>query len=221
SQRLTAVSTTDEIVQEILETIAATDVDGGAVGWFLRSPTGRVEHVTFLGSWSREGVFAFPAGVSLPADANLPLDVTQSFVVVQDVTRDDALSEAARSYLTGQGLAALANIPMRSGQQCAGFVSVYRVTPGPFPPGSMQLYEALSDQAMLALERARLLEETQSRAARDRTVSQVTARMRQSLDTEAILRTAANEMRQALGLNRLVIRVAPSQTRDLRSRDLR
>ncbi|MGD8491015.1 MAG: GAF domain-containing protein, partial [Anaerolineae bacterium] len=45
SQRLTAVSTTDEIVQEILETIAATDVDGGAVGWFLRSPTGRVEHV--------------------------------------------------------------------------------------------------------------------------------------------------------------------------------
>jgi hypothetical protein len=85
----------------------------------------------------------------------------------------------------------------------------------------MQLYEALSDQAMLALERARLLEETQRRAARDRTVSQVTARMRQSLDTEAILRTAANEMRQALGLNRLVIRVAPSQTRDLRSRDLR
>jgi GAF domain-containing protein len=65
------------------------------------------------------------------------------------------------------------------------------------------------------------LEETQQRAARDRTVSQVTARMRESLDMEAILRTAADEMRQALGLNRLVIRIAPSQARDVRSRDLR
>lgn len=220
SQRLTAALTVDEIVQEVLETIAATDVDGAAIGWFNASAGDRVASFTFLGSWSREDVYRFPAGVEMAPNANLPLAVIQSFLVIEEITHDARLPETARSHLAGQGLAALANIPLRTGQQLAGFVSLYRVTPGPFPSGSIQLYEALADQATLALERARLLEETQRRANRDRMVSQVTARMRESLDIETILHTATDEMRQALGLSRLVIHVVPPQSRGDLSHDL-
>jgi hypothetical protein len=37
---------------------------------------------------------------------------------------------------------------------------------------------------------------------------EVTARMRETLDMEAVLKTAANEMYQALGLGKIVIRLA-------------
>jgi len=60
-----------------------------------------------------------------------------------------------------------------------------------------------------AAERARLYRETQRNAARERAVAQVGARVRASLDLEAMLRTAASEMRQALNLGDLVIRLAP------------
>jgi GAF domain-containing protein len=219
SQRLTAVSTTDEIVQEVLEAIAATEVDGGVIGWFNHSPDGRLESLTYLGSWSRQGVFKFALGVDTPPDAKLPLETTQRLLVVEDITQEDQLPKTVRLYLANKGLAALVNVPLRSGPQLIGFISLYRVTAGPFPPSAVRLYEALADQAVLALERARLLEETQQRVARERMISQVTARMRESLDTETILRTATDEIRQAMGLSRLVIRVAPPQSSDVRSQD--
>ena len=40
-------------------------------------------------------------------------------------------------------------------------------------------------------------------------MGEVTARMRQTMDVDAVLRTAAQEMRQALGLSAMAIRLMP------------
>jgi GAF domain-containing protein len=69
------------------------------------------------------------------------------------------------------------------------------------------LMESLVEQVASALESARLYEDTQRRAAREQMTSEVTARMRETLDMDTVLRTAADEMRQVLGLDRLVVRV--------------
>jgi GAF domain-containing protein/CHASE3 domain sensor protein len=74
------------------------------------------------------------------------------------------------------------------------------------------LAETIAEQLALALENTRLLEETQRRAAREQLIGQVTARMRESLDLETILKTAAGEMRQALGLDKLAVRLATKET---------
>ncbi len=73
------------------------------------------------------------------------------------------------------------------------------------------LAETIAEELALALENTRLLEETQRRAAREQLLGQVTARMRESLDLETILKTAAGEMRQVLGLDRLVVRLATKE----------
>jgi PAS domain S-box-containing protein len=70
------------------------------------------------------------------------------------------------------------------------------------------LVEAVSQQLALALENARLLEETQRRVAREQLIGQVTTRMRETLDVDTVLQTAAREIRQALGLSKMVIRLA-------------
>jgi CO/xanthine dehydrogenase Mo-binding subunit len=88
-----------------------------------------------------------------------------------------------------------------------GFVSIYRTRTGSFSPVSMRLYETLVDQASVAVERARLLDEAQNRAARERLIAGVSARMRETLDIEEVLTTAVDEIARALGLAALDVRL--------------
>jgi hypothetical protein len=59
----------------------------------------------------------------------------------------------------------------------------------------------------IALESARLHQDTQRRAIRERLISEVTGRMRQTLDVETVLKTAVDEIYQAMDLSELVIRM--------------
>jgi nitrate/nitrite-specific signal transduction histidine kinase len=70
------------------------------------------------------------------------------------------------------------------------------------------LLETLVDQLGQALESARLYDDTQQRAAREQLIGEVTTRMRETLDLETVVKTAAAEIRQALGLEEFVISLA-------------
>jgi|YNPBryantNP2012_1023418.scaffolds.fasta_scaffold00427_3 GAF domain-containing protein len=59
------------------------------------------------------------------------------------------------------------------------------------------LIEAVADQMALAIENARLLEETRRLAERERLIAEVTARIRASAQVDTILRTAARELGRA------------------------
>jgi GAF domain-containing protein len=72
--------------------------------------------------------------------------------------------------------------------------------------------QAFATQFELALDSARLFRDTQRRAARERLTGEVTARMRESLDIETVLKTTASEVRQALDLDSLVIRLVSPET---------
>jgi len=62
------------------------------------------------------------------------------------------------------------------------------------------LVQALADQAVLALENARLFEDTQARAQREQLINQITARVRASTDMQTILRTTSEELTRVLDL---------------------
>ncbi|MFQ5615531.1 MAG: GAF domain-containing protein [Anaerolineales bacterium] len=68
----------------------------------------------------------------------------------------------------------------------------------------ISLVEAVSSQAALALENARLIRDTQRRAAREQLTREVTDKMRRAASVESILRTAVNELYQALGASQRV-----------------
>jgi GAF domain-containing protein/methyl-accepting chemotaxis protein len=69
------------------------------------------------------------------------------------------------------------------------------------------LVQAVTDRLALAAENLRLLDETRRRAAQERLVGEVTARMRQTLDVEAVLDTAVDEIARVLGLGALDLRL--------------
>jgi GAF domain-containing protein len=71
------------------------------------------------------------------------------------------------------------------------------------------LMETLAEQLGLALESARLYQDTQRRAERERLIGQVTAQMRETLDLETVLKTAVQEVREAMDLPEVVVRLVP------------
>jgi len=60
------------------------------------------------------------------------------------------------------------------------------------------LIESVVDQLALAIENARLLEETQRRAAQERVITDITAQVRASTQVDSILRTAIRELGRKL-----------------------
>jgi GAF domain-containing protein len=69
------------------------------------------------------------------------------------------------------------------------------------------LIEAVADQMALAIENARLFEQTQSRAARERLIREITDRIRGAVDVESILQTTVQEVGRALGTSHGLVRL--------------
>jgi len=69
------------------------------------------------------------------------------------------------------------------------------------------LVEDLSEQIGLALENARLMDETQRRAAREQALSQMTTRFSRFLDTDTVLQTAVRELGQLLEVDEVSVYV--------------
>ena len=78
---------------------------------------------------------------------------------------------------------------------------------GTWTPEEIALLETLAEQLGTALESARLYQDTQRRATRERLVGEVTSRMRESLDVERVLQAAVREFGKRLGADEVRIRL--------------
>ncbi len=97
-------------------------------------------------------------------------------------------------------------VPFRVRGRVIGHVNI--AMPGrPPTPEEEDVVRDVIVQASLALENARLYQDTQRRAARERLVGQVTAHMRETLDIEMVMQTAAREIRDAMGLHDVTIQL--------------
>jgi len=138
------------------------------------------------------------------------------------VTRAGAVdkSEVLRAFREGvtvQGEAEDSDhvlaIPIKIRDEVIGVLDTYKPaeTQG-WTAQELEILQLLTEQLGIALEGARLYQDTQRRAAREQMISEVTGHIRETLDVEAVLKTAVDEIRQALQLERLVVRLgAPDE----------
>ena len=74
-------------------------------------------------------------------------------------------------------------------------------------PEEITLVEEIARQLAQAADNLRLVEETQRRAAREQLIGEIAANMRETLDIETMLKTAAQDIGAALGLAALDVRL--------------
>ncbi len=122
------------------------------------------------------------------------------------------LREVGRLGQVVQVDAATVALPVKVRDAIVGVMRVHKSDANAiWTPEELALLETLMDQLGVALEGARLYHDTQLRAVRERLIGEVTARMRESLLLETVLKTSAREIRQALNLEDVVVRLMPPQ----------
>ena len=100
------------------------------------------------------------------------------------------------------------SLPIRVGDQVIGVIKAHKPkNQGGWASDEITVMENLSNQLSVALESARLYQDTQQQAAREQLTGEVTSRIRETLDIETILKTTSEEIRKALNLPEVVIRL--------------
>jgi len=142
---------------------------------------------------------------------------TRGSVELYDLLHNPLLIEL-RSLIDGRNLTALMVTPVILQEEISGFLLLqsndidYR-----FSIDDVKLMDQVSRQISSALEVAHSFEEANSRADRERKISLVTQRIRETLDIQTILYTATNELRHALNVPEVTIRLTQGLDEDGKS----
>jgi GAF domain-containing protein/HAMP domain-containing protein len=97
-------------------------------------------------------------------------------------------------------------IPVKLRGQTIGVLNIKAPTPNlVWNQDEINLVQAISDRLALALDNARLLQESQRRAAKEQKIGDVTAKIGASIDMRNVLRTAVEELGHALPGAEIVI----------------
>jgi GAF domain-containing protein/HAMP domain-containing protein len=128
----------------------------------------------------------------------------------QDVQKN-AATELMRDLFKIHGTRSLALVPIMARNEIIGLILLESTNPQQrFTDDDLRLADQIGLQIGTAVDVVRIFEQTERRAARERQISEVTARIRETLDIETVLRTAAQEVRQVLGLPEVAVRLATS-----------
>ncbi|MCK5861106.1 MAG: hypothetical protein KAH38_01385, partial [Candidatus Hydrogenedentes bacterium] len=73
------------------------------------------------------------------------------------------------------------------------------------PASDMELIEAIAERAAIAMENARLLEDSQRRANTERTIANISTKISGAADFNSIIQTTLKELQRNLGGSRLSV----------------
>jgi GAF domain-containing protein len=119
---------------------------------------------------------------------------------------DSAASQAADAKLVEE-LPRLA-LPVKVRGHVIGMIQAHKPgEAGEWATEEVALMETLAEQLGLALESARLYQDTQRRAVRERLTGEIAARMREKLDMDTVLQTAVLEIGERLGIAEVEVRM--------------
>ena len=107
-------------------------------------------------------------------------------------------TQQSKTMLQNDGLTAI--LPIKIHGHILGGVKLSKEKEeGVWTKEELRLAETLAEQVSVSLESARLFDQSQRRAARERVIGEVSAKMRETLSIDKVLETATKELHKALG----------------------
>ena len=98
-------------------------------------------------------------------------------------------------------------LPLKVQDRVIGVLDVQSTTEAAFSDDHVAVLQTLADQLATAIANARLFEQVQRRARRERLIREITARVRSTVDVESILQATVQELGKALGTSYGVVRL--------------
>ncbi len=98
-------------------------------------------------------------------------------------------------------------VPIKLRDVSIGYLNVNLDKPvEQYTEGELDIIQATVDRFALALENARLIETTSRRAGRERLVSEITTKIRETNDPQMMIKTALEELKNALGASKIELK---------------
>ncbi len=144
------------------------------------------------------------------AQARLEPAIGESAQARKAVQQGESVLKVSQSNQAGhtRPITVLA-VPIKLRNQVLGVVDI-QFESGSVSPDLIALIKSTVDRLAVSLENARLLEEIQERAERERLVSEITSKVRASSEVDNILRIAAQELGRSLGVSEVLVQLRNS-----------
>jgi GAF domain-containing protein len=104
-------------------------------------------------------------------------------------------------------------IPLILRGESIGLLAIKMPGAGALDPDQKELIESIADRVALALENARLFEDSSRRASKERAIGEITSKIGASINLENILKTAVEELGHALPESEVVIQLEKPENR--------
>jgi GAF domain-containing protein len=205
AEALAALNRTSQLIvarldlPAVLETIsrAVTSLIGStgcAIGLFNAGRTA-IDHVAAHGFQTTEW-----ASLSVPVGQGIIGAVAASGAAIRvDDIRSDPRS-AQRDVDTKERIRAMLSVPLRVGGEIIGVLSAFSTTRGFFTARHQTVLEGFADQAGIAIQNARLFEESQRRARETQALLRAGRAVSQSLEVGETIRVILHQAREVLGV---------------------
>ena len=185
-ETITTLQTMTDQIAIALENAELLEKSEGALD-AVRRAYGEISQEAWL-TMSREQ--SVPAYISDVPGVARPISAVQTPETLQALEQTQIIQD--------DGLTAI--LPVKSHGQVLGGIKLTRAEGSPdWTKEQLDLAQTLSEEMSVALESARLFEQTQKRAIRERVVGEASSHMRETLDIESVLQAAAQELHKALG----------------------
>jgi GAF domain-containing protein/HAMP domain-containing protein len=144
----------------------------------------------------------FPMGEGL---TSIVLRTRKPLLLAENVEEQ---SNALGAKVAGPPARSWLGVPMLYAGEAIGAIIVQDIRQEHrFDEGDQNLLSTLAMQVAVVVRNARLLESTQRRAAQERYLNEITARIRRAPDIQSILKTTAEELGAALAVQRAQVRI--------------
>ena len=204
--RLDVASVLDRISRSVTSLIGAT---GCGIG-LLDTARTRLVHAAAHGFRSEEWrALSLPVGEGIIGRAAQ----TGSAIRVEDVRTDPR--SARRDVDEREGIRAMLCVPLLVGGAVIGVISAFATRPGFFTAHHQRVLEAFAEQAGIAIQNARLFEESVRRARETRALLEAGRAVTASLDVSRTIRVILEEARSVLGADSCGLSTIEPETDEL------
>lgn len=126
--------------------------------------------------------------------------------VIQALDRQEHIIASATVQVKEEEKFTVVALPIKLRNQVLGVVDIRFEGQG-IPSDVVPMLETITNRLALALENARLVEEIQNRAERERMIGDISAKIRSSSDVDKVLRIAAEELGRSLGIPEVLVQL--------------
>jgi GAF domain-containing protein/CheY-like chemotaxis protein len=172
------------------QTATLWQIEGGLGTLVAHTRTGTDDALVAQGRFEVHGTF-----LASPALTLEPL-------VVPDTETEPRLDATWREVARVRGYRSVVVVPMLRDRACVGLVSVTRQAPGPFPDRIVEQLQTFADQAVIAIQNARLFNETREALEQQTASAEVLQVISSSVaDTQPVFDKILRSGQRLLGTN--------------------